>query len=356
MDLNFDGDSWPYCVHRICCWPLRFAAHAIQDCIRDITRTVQMAALAIKPVNQIIMELINSSKDGTALYKNISEELTYLRASVLKPIIFMAFVTLMRSWLFGDWTCPHSQTQWTIWTWILGWLTAPDAFTAGNQQGAVLLVYGWLFAISWHLYLRCSWSHQPMQVRGKSHHLWQLLANLHSRKHSARSMVTLMNISVVITDSPSESLVNTDERLSGELVVHQPRTEITWLQPNESICYQNHDYRWFHGYREKYEHRKSQQFGFSTSPRQPPSTITGWNGYNFDAVFCPQFVLAVWKRKSACSWAFRSKNLWNMGTRPRSWICSFISSVITWNMPMTTRILVQFEKAFIRSEPHKTQA
>lgn len=97
MDLDFDGTRdhivfTPH--HQFQMLAFTFAAHAIQDYIRDITSLSpnELQALAIKPVNQIIMELNQFFEDGTALYKNISEELTYLHTpSVPQANHFMAF-------------------------------------------------------------------------------------------------------------------------------------------------------------------------------------------------------------------------------------------------------------------------
>lgn len=97
MDLDFDGTRdhivfTPH--HQFQMLAFTFAAHAIQDYIRDITSLSpnELAALAIKPINQIIMELNQFFEDGTALYKNISEELTYLHTpSVPQANHFMAF-------------------------------------------------------------------------------------------------------------------------------------------------------------------------------------------------------------------------------------------------------------------------
>lgn len=97
MDLAFDGTRdhvvfTPH--HQFQMLGFAFAAKAIQDYINDLMALSpnELQALAIKPINQIIMELNQFFEDGTALYKNISEELTYLHTpSVPQANQFMAF-------------------------------------------------------------------------------------------------------------------------------------------------------------------------------------------------------------------------------------------------------------------------
>ena len=97
MDLDFDGTCdhivfTPH--HQFQMLGFAFAAKAIQDYVDELSSLSanELQALALKPLNQIIMELNQFFEDGTTLYKNIAEELTYLHTpSVPQANQFMAF-------------------------------------------------------------------------------------------------------------------------------------------------------------------------------------------------------------------------------------------------------------------------
>lgn len=97
MDLDFDGTRdhivfTPH--HQFQMLGFAFAAKAIQDYVDELSSLSanELQALALKPLNQIIMELNQFFEDGTALYKNIAEELTHLHTpSVPQANQFMAF-------------------------------------------------------------------------------------------------------------------------------------------------------------------------------------------------------------------------------------------------------------------------
>lgn len=96
-DLSFDGTRdhvvfTPH--HQFQMLGFAFASKAIQDYIDDLKSLSpnELQALALKPLNQIVMELKQFFEDGNALYKNIAEELTYLDTpSVPQANQFMAF-------------------------------------------------------------------------------------------------------------------------------------------------------------------------------------------------------------------------------------------------------------------------
>lgn len=97
IDLDFDGTRdhivfTPH--HQFQMLGFVFASRAIQDYISDLTSLspTELNALNLKPLNQIIMELNHFLDEGTSLYKNISEELTYLHTpKIPNANQFMAF-------------------------------------------------------------------------------------------------------------------------------------------------------------------------------------------------------------------------------------------------------------------------
>ncbi len=92
---NIWRNSWPYCVHTASPFQMlafTFAAHAIQDYIRDITHSVQMN-LQHLPSNPLIRSLWNSIalRRWRQPSQNIQKNWPTIVPCPLKPIILWPF-------------------------------------------------------------------------------------------------------------------------------------------------------------------------------------------------------------------------------------------------------------------------